>query len=251
MAGANAPAVVMPTSLRSAPRIPAHSGRTRASWLCLGALAIGGTGIWVMHFIAMLGFSVPDAEIRYNVPLTLLSAGVAIAMVGAGLFTVGLGGPRAAVLAAGGIVTGLGVAAMHYMGMAAMRMSGHVDYSPLPVLASVLIAVGAATAALWFTLRIRGGWATAGAALIMGVAVCGMHYTGMTAMQVELHHSAQAPSGARAFDFLAPLLVIISCLATFLLVVVALAPSEDELRAEADQDARIGDAGLGAGMDGS
>src|ERR671915_321558 len=128
-------------------RARAASGRSRGAWLILGALSIGGTGIWVMHFIAMLGFSIPGATIRYDVPLTLLSALLAVVMVGVGLFLVGFGGSRQPTLLFGGVITGTGVAVMHYTGMAAMHSTAHVTYRPALVGLSVLIAIVAATPA--------------------------------------------------------------------------------------------------------
>lgn len=210
------------------------TGRSRASWLGLAALAIGGTGIWVMHFIAMLGFSIPGAEIRYDVPLTLLSCAVAIVVVAIGLFIVGFGGDRAPVVVTGGVVTGVGVASMHYMGMTAMNMAGDISYQPALVALSLVIALVAATAALWFALKVRGVLPTAGAALIMGVAVTGMHYTGMAAMRVRMHehvHGAEL-GGARPVDFLLPLVGGVGAVATILLIIIAMAPSEEELRIE-------------------
>src|SRR6266540_4310840 len=100
----------------------------RAWWLTLAAWAIGGTGIWVMHFMAMLGFAVVGSDIRYDVPITAASAAVSIAVVGVGLFIVGMGRLTPLRLAAGGLLTGLGVNAMHYMGMAAVRVDGDVHY---------------------------------------------------------------------------------------------------------------------------
>lgn len=221
-------------------RARGSAGRARAAWLILAALAIGGTGIWVMHFIAMLGFSVPGAEIRYDVPRTILSCFIAIAVVAIGLFIVGFRAAGPSAIVTGGVVMGVGVASMHYLGMAAMNMSAHVGYQPGLVALSVVIAVVAASAALWFALRIRGGWATAGAALIMGVAVTGMHYTGMAAMRVTMNHDDMAaPSGATATDFLVPLIGGIGVVSIILLAIVAMAPSEDEMRVEAALQERI------------
>ncbi|WP_067176180.1 MHYT domain-containing protein [Microtetraspora niveoalba] len=210
------------------------AGGERVRWLVGGAVSIGGTGIWVMHFIAMMGFDVGNIPIRYDIPLTVASALIAVAVVGAGLFIVAYGGARPAPLLAGGALTGGGVACMHYVGMAAMNMPGHVSYDPAVVTGSVLIAVVAATAALWFTLRVRGALPTTGAALIMGVAVSGMHYTGMFAMSVRLDPDPGTVPGAQALDFLVPLLVLISMFTLVMLLSVILAPSEHELRAEAE-----------------
>src|SRR5690606_33381921 len=106
-------------------------GRESAYWLIGAAVAIGGTGIWTMHFIAMMGFHVSGTVIRYDVPLTAASALLAIVVVGAGLFLVHHGRGRIGFLLGGGVLAGVGVAGMHYLGMAAMRMSAHVSYDPL------------------------------------------------------------------------------------------------------------------------
>jgi NO-binding membrane sensor protein with MHYT domain len=226
----------------------AYPGMARARWLCLAAVAIGAVGIWAMHFIAMLGFSVPGEPILYNVPLTVGSMLLAVAVVGTGLFIVGFddvrGSDRWARLVGGGVIIGVGVAAMHYMGMAAMSMPGAMSYdSPLVVL-SVVIAIVAGTAALWIGTWIRGSAATVGAALVMGVAVCGMHYTGMAALRV---HGGSMPSiavravsgvtvvsGTTAASFVIPVLLVIS-LATFLLTLaISVSPSADEVRADSE-----------------
>jgi NO-binding membrane sensor protein with MHYT domain len=208
-------------------------------WLVGAAFAIGGTGIWTMHFIAMLGFSVHGSVIRYDVPLTAASALIAVVVVGMGLFLAAYGGDRLLFLLGGGLLTGLGVAGMHYLGMAAMNMSGHVNYDPVVVTISVLIAVAAATVALWFTLRVNGALRIGGAALLMGVAVSGMHYTGMYSMSVELHTDMVQIAGAKAIDFLLPLIVGISVITVGLLLTVILSPSEKELRSEAEFRARL------------
>nr|WP_236668082.1 MHYT domain-containing protein [Nonomuraea sp. K271] len=214
-------------------------GRAGAFWLVGAAFAIGGTGIWTMHFIAMLGFSVPGMTIRYNVPLTVVSALIAIVVVGAGLFLASYGGDSLIYLAGGGLLTGIGVASMHYLGMAAMNMSAHVSYDPAVVSISVLIAIAAATVALWFTVRVSGTLKIGAAALVMGLAVAGMHYTGMASMSVTPHHEPVAVSGAAAIDFLLPLIVGTSLITVGLLLAVLLSPSEKELRSEAAYRARL------------
>jgi NO-binding membrane sensor protein with MHYT domain len=215
------------------------TGAAQARWLMFGALAIGGTGIWVMHFIAMLGFSITGATIRYDIPLTLLSAVIAVVVVGFGLLIVGLSDLTGPTLLLGGMITGVGVAAMHYAGMAAMHANIRIRYDAATVAFSVLIAVGAATAALWAALRVRGGWATTGAALIMGVAVSSMHYTGMAAMSVEGSPGTGMPSGASPLRFLAPLIVGIAVSTICLLTAVAVAPSQREMQAESELMDRI------------
>jgi NO-binding membrane sensor protein with MHYT domain len=85
----------------------------------------------------------------------------------------------------GGIYMGLGVASMHYLGMAAMRMPAMLSYQPGLVVGSVLIAIVASVAALWLAFTLRGFLQMIGSALVMGVAVCGMHYTGMAAVRFQ------------------------------------------------------------------
>jgi len=227
--------------LRCTARAQAHSGGSRIRWLVLGAVSIGSAGIWVMHFIAMLGYSVPGHTIRFNVPLTVLSLVIAVAVTLVGLCIVGFGDDTTPRLLIGGVITGVGVASMHYMGIAAMRLDGSMQFSPVLFVASVVIAVVAATVALWFTLRLRTIWSTVGAALIMGVAICGMHYTGMAAMKMYpvAPGTLAATSGASAAGFLLPLILGISILAFVLTALIALSPSEEEIRAEAALSERI------------
>src|SRR5499427_5485975 len=108
--------------LQCTARARAVQGAARARWLLLAAVSIGTTGIWVMHFIAMLGFTIPGQAITYNVPATILSMVIAVAVVGVGLLIVGFGGDGPGPLLLGGTIIGIGVASMHYMGMWAMRM---------------------------------------------------------------------------------------------------------------------------------
>src|ERR1700744_5721401 len=117
--------------LRCTTRARASQGRARASWLVIAALAIGVMGIWVMHFIAMLGFTIPGQSIRYDVPVTVLSMVIAITVVGAGLFIVGYSSGGAGPLLLGGVAIGGGVAGMHYIGLAAFPAPGTLTYKPL------------------------------------------------------------------------------------------------------------------------
>jgi len=108
--------------LRCTTRAMAYQGWPRVRWLLFAGVSIGTTGIWVMHLIAMLGFTIPGETIHYNVPITILSMFIAVAIVCVGLLIVGFGGDGYGPLLLAGLITGLGVASMHYMGMAAMRM---------------------------------------------------------------------------------------------------------------------------------
>ncbi|MFF0861678.1 MHYT domain-containing protein [Nonomuraea sp. NPDC003560] len=225
--------------LRLTAQAHASRGASRVRWLIGAAISIGGTGIWVMHFVGMMGFAVEGTQIKYDVPLTVASAAVAVVVVGTGLFLVSYGRGRALALLGGGLLTGLGVASMHYLGMYAMNMSAHVSYDRTIVAGSVVIAVVAATAALWFTLRVKKPVWITGAALVMGVAVSGMHYTGMYAMRVTVDAEPGMVTGADALDFLVPLMTVISLITLTMLLMVILAPSEEELHEDAEMVARL------------
>ncbi len=165
--------------------------RRRAWLLVLAAWAIGGTGVWVMHFVAMIGFSVPGSPVRYDVPITVASFLIAVVVVGVGLFIVGF------------------------------------DDRTL-VLMSYAIAIVAATVALWFTLVVRGAVATIAAASIMGVAVTGMHYTGMAAIQVRLSSNFDNIPGVHVNLFLAPIMVFVIVVAFALVNALMATPSLEE-----------------------
>ena len=170
------------TALDLGGRMRGTGSRARWAWLIGAALAMGG-GIWSMHFVGMLAFEM-GLPAAYDLGSTLLSLLIAIGVTGVALAWLGRGeAGRWDVLVAGPVM-GIGVAAMHYTGMAAMRMPGNLAYS-LPIVAlSVGIAVVAATVALWLTFRPTGVWQRFVAALVMGVAVAGMHYTGMAAATI-------------------------------------------------------------------
>ncbi|WP_406509117.1 MHYT domain-containing protein [Streptomyces sp. NBC_00212] len=196
-------------------RCTARSVRTersfKAAWLALGATSIG-SGIWTMHFIAMMGFAVHEVPLGYDRGITFASLAVAIVMVGIGIFIVGYRGATPMALVTGGTITGLGVATMHYLGMAGIRMNGEFEYNTVVVSVSVVIAVVAATAALWAAVSVHGFLASLGASLVMGVAVSGMHYTGMAALSVRLHGGAAtaattAAGGESPASLLGPMLI--------------------------------------------
>lgn len=192
--------------LRCIVRSLVNSDSFRAGWLALGAASIG-CGIWTMHFIAMTGFRVRETRIGYDPGLTLLSLAVAVAVVGIGVFLVGRPDAGRGALPLAGVVTGLGVAAMHYLGMAAMRLDGSIAYDPLLVALSVLIAVVAATAALWAAVTVRGFLTSLAASLVMGLAVSGMHYTAMAAVGVHVHDTTSSWAGDSPTSLLLPMLI--------------------------------------------
>jgi len=191
-----------------------------------------------MHFMAMLGFTVTNARIRYDVPTTAASAVIAVIVVFIGLLIAGTGGRGLVRVAFGGLFTGVGVAAMHYTGMYAMRMDGEVHYDPGLVAASVVIAVVAATVALWFTVTLSRRMVIFGAALVMGVAVNGMHFTGMASMSVRLSQPTFEVEGATALSLLVPIALLVLLVIGGLIFAIGAAPSDEDLAGRAYLEAR-------------
>lgn len=172
------------TALDMAGRLATAQGRVARWWLAGGAAAMG-LGIWSMHFIGMLAFKLP-IPIGYDLAITVYSLAVSVGASAYALWLVSRPRLPTRRLFAGALLMGLGIAAMHYLGMAAMRMQPGIDYDPLWFIASLLIAIGAAGAALWiaFRLRVEGRNTRrlrGAASLVMGLAIVGMHYTGMAA----------------------------------------------------------------------
>jgi NO-binding membrane sensor protein with MHYT domain len=224
----------------------ARSRGERTWWLLLAALAIGGTAIWCMHFVAMLGFEVVGTPIRYDVARTATSALIAVVAVAAGL-TIALPGSRARNVRVplGGVLAGLGIAAMHYTGMAAMRLNGTVGYDLRRVGLSVGIAVGAASVALWLAVTVRKPLAILASALIMGGAVNGMHFTGMTAMSVVPVATPVPPVGATAGVLLVPIAIAVAFVLLGLVYAIMAAPTDEDRAAAAYLAARQAQAGGG------
>ena len=208
----------------------------RLTWLAAAALSIGGVAIWLMHFIAMLGFTVPGSAVRYDIGWTIASAILSIVAVFVGLIVAGstLNWTR---LLLGGVVMGLAVNLMHYTGMRALRIQGDINYSTILVVASILIAVVAATAALLFTLVLHTVAMRFVAGLVMGVAVVGMHFTGMAAVEVTLDSSQPVPAGTEVFSFLFPVFVIGLLALAGPMAAVMLAPDRQaaDINAEVDR----------------
>ena len=172
------------TALTMAARVATSRGGAALLWWIGGSFAMG-FGIWAMHFVGMLAFSLP-IQLGYDLAITGASPLIAIAASGFALWLVCQPQLPWLRLAGGAALLGTGIVAMHYSGMAALRMDPAIVYDPGWVAASVVIAVGASGAALWLAFRLRGAAPHATflrmcAALVMGCAIAGMHYTGMAA----------------------------------------------------------------------
>jgi len=168
------------TALQLAIRIPVADKKALGFWVLSSGVALGGGGIWSMHFIGMLAMDMPFT-MAFDVAMTILSFVIAIVFVSLGFAIAGrdlLGGGS---LVFGGGIAGLGVSSMHYLGMYAMIVPATITYDTTIVTVSVIIGIVASIVALWLAFNLRGKLQQFGSAIIMGIAVCGMHYTGMFA----------------------------------------------------------------------
>src|SRR5215204_3449843 len=138
------------TALDLATRMRAASGAASVGWLAAAAIAMGG-GIWSMHFVAMLAFSLPGIDVSYDPLLTLLSLAIPILVAAAAFFVVS---QRPNALVVSGIGMGIAISGMHYTGMGAMRMAASIQYDSVWVAISIAIAIGASIIALWLAFHM-------------------------------------------------------------------------------------------------
>src|SRR3989449_151329 len=186
-------------ALDLASRVTAAGGWTRAVWLLGGAGAMG-TGIWSMHYIGMLAFILP-IPVAYHWPTVLLSLLAAILASVIALYVVSRQKMGASRAVAGSVLMGAGIASMHYIGMAAMRLPAICQFNSFLVVLSVVFAILISLAALWITFHFRDekngiGREKLAGAVVMGAAIPVMHYTGMAAasftpsgMPADLSHA--------------------------------------------------------------
>jgi signal transduction histidine kinase/CheY-like chemotaxis protein len=220
-------------ALSLAGRVSESRGRAVLAWIVGGSIAMG-SGIWAMHFVGMLAFRLP-IPIAFDLPLTMVSLLLPIGASCLALWQVSraeLGWKR---LAASALVMGAGINAMHYTGMAAMRMEPGIVYDPWLFALSVAIAIAASGLALWIAFRLRHNvphvWLPRiGAAMVMGAAIVGMHYTGMAAASFPLDSVCMAARGGVDHGGLATLVVI----ATFGVLGFAMLASLFDARLEAN-----------------
>ncbi|MFL9993561.1 MHYT domain-containing protein [Paraburkholderia sediminicola] len=205
--------------------------RARQLWLAAGALAMG-VGIWSMHFIGMLSFSL-SIPIGYDFTLTCYSLVIAVLVSWFALHVVTRQRLKLFHVLAGGVLMGLGIASMHYMGMAAMLMNPAIRYEPSIFATSILIAIAASTAALWVANTLRGAdqkhvmRKRIAAACVMGIAIAGMHYTGMAAADFPVGSVCGAANGVKPLWLAAAVIPF-----AFVILIVTLLLSRLDARAE-------------------
>ncbi|MDP4021754.1 MHYT domain-containing protein [Methylobacterium sp. NEAU 140] len=227
------------TALDLGARGRAGGSGPRWAWVAAAAVAMGG-GIWAMHFVGMLAFEM-GLPAAYDSGLTLLSLLIAVGVTGAAFAWVSRPGSGTRALLVAGPVMGLGVALMHYTGMAAMQVPGDLAFSAPIVLLSVAIAVTAATAALWLTVRQTSVAQKLAAACVMGLAVAGMHYTGMAAATITAEEAGAHAAHTAALGAGQQNLALGVAGATFLILFLGmLAGSIDQQRVQAELRASEG-----------
>lgn len=220
------------TALDMAGRVVTAQGRAASWWLIGGASAMG-LGIWSMHFVGMLALNLP-IPVGYDVGITLTSLAIGI---GASMFALWLASRRELPwprLAGGALLMGAGVAGMHYTGMAALRMNPGIQYNPARFALSIVIAVLASGVALWIAFRLRRQSRRvralrAGSAVVMGVAIVGMHYTGMSAAAFPFGSVCGAAHTGASAEWLALVIIIV----TLAVLAIALIISVLDMRMEA------------------
>ncbi len=200
-------------------------GRSQLMWLTCGAVAMG-VGIWSMHFVGMLAFEMPGMDMAYDIPLMILSVVVAIFGSALALFVVSRPVVQSGSLISGGIAMAAAISGMHYIGMYSMRMSARIQWNVYLVLLSIVIALAASFGALTISIRLRNKPDRLSllvmASMLMGVAISGMHYTGMVAatfihdQTLQIHESNLLVSSG---------VTIVTIFTTLLLLGIALASS--------------------------
>src|SRR5712672_183460 len=231
------------TALDLGGRVAAARGLARCVWLTAAAITMGG-GIWSMHFIAMLAFIMPR-PMSYDIGLTTLSLVVAMFVTGGGFFVISRHSGSLLRLVLSGIFMGLGIAAMHYTGMVAMREHVELSYDRIFVALSLIIAIGASTAALWLAFRTTDLGQKLIAAVVMGVAISGMHYTAMRAATFSAHGPVHEAEGYASLDQTNLALVVAGI--TFVILAFALIASlqqENSERRRAEEALRRSEAYL-------
>ena len=223
--------------------VTAVSGRPALGWLGGGAVVMG-LGIWSMHFVGMLALQLP-VPIGYGLNLILVSVAVAIAASLLALLVVSGAELRPLRLFSASVLMGAAIIGMHYIGMVAMSAPVHVTYVASLVALSILIAIVASCAALWLAFRFRSDVSSgatlrkAASAVVMGVAISGMHYTGMAAARFA-PGSTRITSGSHVLATTD--LGEVVALSTLVIIMLGIVGSALERRRLAERAARTEDA---------
>lgn len=205
----------------------------RRLWITGGSLCLG-TGIWAMHFVGMLAFTLPCTT-SYDATLTLLSTIPGILASALALSIISRRELPPLQLVTGGLLIGVGIGAMHYSGMAAMRLNGLIRYDVKLFLVSLVVAIALATLALWIKFRLQSlqanweKWSVIVSAVVMGLAVSGMHYTAMAAAYFIRDGDDALVTEGIAPAFLAAIVLAATCLIIVSTIVATLVGKPNRL----------------------
>ncbi|MGO9336672.1 MAG: putative bifunctional diguanylate cyclase/phosphodiesterase [Terracidiphilus sp.] len=221
------------TALDMAGRVATADGPAARWWLSGGSLAMG-IGIWSMHFLGTLAFRLPIA-MGYDPWITIFSLVIATASSALALCMVCQDDLSWTRLSLGALLMGAGMSAMHYTGMASMRMTPEIQYDPFLFSLSVIVAILASGASLWiaFYLRRRSSHVRllqAGAAVVMGLAIAGMHYTGMAAARFPAGSTCQMASSGFSAGWTALLIIVFGLAVLSIALIASLLDSRLESR---------------------
>jgi len=222
------------TALDMASRVTTTQGTSAARWWLAGGAMAMGLGIWSMHFVGMLAFDLP-IPLGYDLAITLYSMLAAVGVSAFALWLVSRPDLPMRLLCLGAVLMGAGIAVMHYMGMAALRMQPGIDCDPLWFSLSIVIAVAASGAALWIAFHLRRGhrrhWMRLAAAVVMGFAIVGMHYTGMAAARFPADSwCGAARDGGVPTQWLAVLVVVATVAIMGIALIVSVLDRQMHLR---------------------
>ncbi|HEY1034672.1 MAG TPA: EAL domain-containing protein [Pseudoxanthomonas sp.] len=222
------------TALDMASRVTTTQSTSAARWWLAGGAMPMGLGIWSMHFVGMLAFDLP-IPLGYDLAITLYSMLAAVGVSAFALWLVSRPDLPMRLLCLGAVLMGAGIAVMHYMGMAALRMQPGIDYDPLWFSLSIVIAVAASGAALWIAFHLRRGhrrhWMRLAAAVVMGFAIVGMHYTGMAAARFPADSwCGAARDGGVPTQWLAVLVVVATVAIMGIALIVSVLDRQMHLR---------------------
>ncbi|MBB5914629.1 NO-binding membrane sensor protein with MHYT domain [Nocardia transvalensis] len=184
-----------------------RTAKFRLVWLTAAAVSLGGIGTWLAVFITMLGVGVPVGTIRYDVTSMVLAAVLAVISVLGGLLISGRGTDPAR-LAGGGVVMGLGLGLMHYLGMNAVGVQGSFEMNLASTAGATAIAVVVSLGVLWVTSRFRAMPILVGAALVFALAIIGLHYLGLAGVRVEVDPAVLQPPGEDLFGLFVPVFAL-------------------------------------------
>jgi diguanylate cyclase (GGDEF)-like protein len=221
------------TALDMAGRVAAAQGTAARWWLAGGSVAMG-IGIWSMHFLGMLAFRLP-IPMGYDPAITLFSLLIAIASSAFALWVVCQAGLSWLRLSFGALLLGAGVCAMHYSGMAAMRMTPEIQYVPSPFILSVVIAVAASATGLWIAFHLRQrtsrfGLHKVAAAFVLGAAIAGMHYTGMAAARFPANSTCKMATTGITAGWTALLIIVFGLAVLSIALITSVLDSRMESR---------------------